>query len=151
MNFKVNAALMVMTLATIANGAPPTPVAFWNFQEGTGLPKVSKGKYQYELIDGDPRNPITRSTPGLFGPYSSQFVPVMSSPSQRLYASRESVPELTSAISGPSATVTVVAWVSDASNSSEQMVAGVWDENLAARQYAIFINLGACHECVPTH
>ena len=51
----------------------PEPVAFWRFQEATGAARVSEGRFNYSLVDGDPAHPVGRTgalADGLFGPYA---------------------------------------------------------------------------------
>jgi len=133
-------AVDVMTSASV-----PEPLAFWTFQEPTGTPRVStRGLYSYTLHDGNATDPIQRVDGGLFGPYSAQFKGrTDANNSRRLFAAREDVPALASELAGPHATVTLAAWVRVQSH-AEGMIAGVWNENLRARQYALFTHLGAC-------
>lgn len=67
---------------------------------------------------------------------------------QRLWAPRAAVPRL-AAISGPAATVTVMAWVRllppPRSMRGGGLVGGVWEEDRSWRQYAIFMDgTGGC-------
>lgn len=135
----------------------PTPLAFWTFQEPTGTPRHATGIYStYVLIDGNASAPIEQSTEGIFGPYSALF-PVTDgingNNSQRLYIARENAPGLTTAIGGPNATVTLISWIKRSTmyNDTEGMIAGVWNEYLKGRQYAIFTDLGACHSNCPVY
>jgi hypothetical protein len=58
---------------------------------------------------------------------------------QRIAAPRSSVPRLT-AIAGPNATVSVVAWLRPAPGYTRGgFVGGLWDEGDAARQYALYM------------
>ena len=85
-----------------------------------------------------------------FGPRALKFDLQTSNNSARLFASRLSAPAITEGISGPTATVTLQAWVSIPGGVGEGLVAGVWDEygilggSTGARAYAIFVNLGKC-------
>lgn len=126
----------------------PTPISFWTFQEETGAPRVSTaGLEPYQLVDGNSSSPVQRVDGGVFGSYSAYFPVSAANSSMRLYAAREDVPLLTRGISGPHATVTTIAWIRrsvEDAKSPEAMVAGVWNEHAAARQYALFTDLGAC-------
>jgi len=133
----------------------PTPLAFWKMQEATGTPRQSIGIYNYNLVDGNVSAPIEQSNEGVFGSYSAYFPAVGGTDannSQRLYAARDDAPGITKAIAGPNATVTLITWMKLIDgNLTEGMMAGVWDEYLKARQYAIFNNLGACYSNCPVY
>jgi len=123
-------------------------------QEGTGEARVSEGSAgPYRLIDGNSSSPIhtvaVENAP--FGAFAALFNTSETNNSARLYAPRESVPRITDGIGGPNATVTLVNWVRvSPGHLPEGFVSGVWDEYgveggaSGARQYAIFLNLGAC-------
>lgn len=145
-------AAIIIVLSVPLALAAPAPLAFWKFQEPSGQPKFTdpRSSFNYSLADGDPHFPVLRSDRGLFGPFSASFPVNSSSPSQRLFAARSDVPALTTAIAGPTAVVSLVAWVS-VNAIHEGMVAGVWDENYAARQYAAFIDLGVCASNAPVY
>lgn len=150
----ISATCSALLVAAMAQQALPAPLAFWTFQEPSGSPRQTTANSVLDalLIDGNATAPIERAENGVFGPYAAFFPAIdllqHSNNSQRLYAARTTVPGLTAAISGPNATVTMVSWIyrsaQDSSISSEAMVAGVWDEYLKARQYAIFTDLGVC-------
>ena len=136
--------------------APPVPLAFWKFQEPLGSPRVSEGLHSYALTDGDPVHPVSStSSGGLFGPRALNFT--ASSPTQRLRAERRDVPALTVDLAGPSATVSLVAWVKRPTGRrySHGFLAGVWGDAdgakgathrpQSARQYAMYFDLGACN------
>lgn len=140
------------TAAAGAARSTPQPIAFWTFQEPQGAPKISRGgRFNYSLTEGDPANPVGRSTGGIFGLYAADFR--AASPTQRLRAPRSAAPALTSGIGGPNATVSMVAWVRRPSgNYSYGFLAGVWGDGAGAsthpqrtRQYAIYFDLGACN------
>ena len=143
-------------LVSACSAAPlPTPLALWDMQEATGFARVSRGTAgAYKLVDGNKSAPIaTVSVPGgaPFGPFAASFSPHNHNNSARLFAPRASVPNLTEGISGPDARVTLLAWVSPAAHfEGGPFVAGVWDEYgvhggvTGARQYALFLSLGAC-------
>lgn len=133
----------------LSSALSPTPLAFWSMQEPTSSPRLSQGSLPpISLVDGNVTDPIQRVDGGVFGPYSVYFPgDDGTNNTRRLFASRQSAPGVTSAIAGPQATVTLVSWVyRDAADSAspEGMVVGVWDEYLKARQYALFLDLGAC-------
>lgn len=145
--------LALAALCSAAVAATPTPVSFWTFQEPEGSPRVSTGLYAYALTDGDPAHPVERQSGGLFGEYAAYFP--AASPDQRLRANRSSVPALTVDIAGPSAVVSLVAWVKRTNASAPYSIgflAGVWgDTAIEARQYAMYFNLGMCYSSPVYH
>jgi hypothetical protein len=141
-------------LSLVGALALPPPVAFWRFQE-SAAPYLSTGSAgPYALLQGNASQPInTVPAPSApFGARAAYFGPRAGfNNSARLYAPRDAVPAITEGISGPQATVTLVAWVSVPHQfQPEGMVAGVWDEygveggSTGARAYALFLNLGTC-------
>jgi hypothetical protein len=135
-------------------GAIAPPLAFWHFQEATA-PYISSGSAgPYELIQGNVSHPIltTPSSGAPFGSRAAYFGPHgAGNNSARLFAPREAVPAITEGLSGPNATVSIVAWVSVPSEFKPAgMVAGVWDEygveggSTGARAYALFLDLATC-------
>ena len=145
--------------------ALPQPLALWRFQEAAA-PYLSAGTAgAYSLLQGNASRPIPTvpASGAPFGPLAACFGSHCSASaaaaaaagfnnSARLYAPRDAAPAITEGLSGPSATVTLVAWVSLPSlDQPEGLGAGVWDEYgveggaTGARAYAIFLNLGACH------
>jgi hypothetical protein len=144
--------IYVLAAATLVLPAPlPTPLSFWTMQEPTGAPRVGDAfgsSAPASLLDGNASAPIARvaAAQAPFGAFAASFAPAPDgggNNSRRLAAARAAAPALTTALGGPAATVTVVAWVRDASNKSA-LVAGVWNEHGAARQYALFTALPAC-------
>jgi hypothetical protein len=143
----------IALLLSAAAWAAPQPVALFTFQEERA-PYASSGAEPYELLDGNSSHPIvTRAARGApFGARAALFdAPASFNNSARLFAPRAAAPGITSGIAGPSATVTIVAWVQLlAPVSGGPFVAGAWDEfgveggRTGARQYALFINLAAC-------
>ena len=134
----------------------PEPLALFTFQEPTGAPRMSVGKYMYNLTDGNVSFPIERGNGGIFGPYAAEFT--AKAPNQRLRADRASVPALTVDIAGPTAVVSLVAWVRRPAQQSNNrssfygFIAGVWgDTQLEARQYALYMDLGACNGDAPVY
>lgn len=129
----------------------PAPLSFWTLQEPTGAPRVGDAfgaSAPAVLLDGNASSPIARVAvaQGPFGAFAASFAPAPGAGvnnSRRLAAARATAPALTTALGGAAATVTVVAWVRDASPSSA-LIAGVWNEHAAARQYALFSALPAC-------
>lgn len=106
----------------------PQPVAFWTFQEPTGVPRVStsRARHSYVLTDGDAAHPVeSTNSEGLFGPRAVNFT--ASSPTQRLRAVRSTVPALTTDLAGPDAVVSIIAWVKRPSGRYfHGFLAGVW-------------------------
>ena len=138
-------------LLLVAVGTSPPPVAMWTFQEDAGTPRLSvpPGRERYALLDGDPAHPVGRSKGGVFGPYAASFDTkhAPNSTAMRLYAPRSGAHDITVGLGGPNATVTLVAWVQQTrSDGPEGFIAGVWDEDLRARQYALFTQLAACRK-----
>eukprot|EP00045_Choanoeca_perplexa_P003572 m.31992 g.31992 ORF g.31992 m.31992 type:complete len:292 (+) comp12116_c0_seq1:1412-2287(+) len=137
---------LTVLFATISAKISPSPpltnlLAFWDFQEATGQPRVSKaGQYNYVLHDINASNPVAAGMEGVWGSKSAYFTP-----GQRLSAKRELASGLTN-ISGTNASVSIVAWIKreKSSWSGGAMIAGVWNEYKKARQYALFLNLGVC-------
>jgi hypothetical protein len=119
-------------------------VAFWDFQEPEGSPRISCSPVSYRLEEMG--GAIPREKDGIFGPYSARFGdgPWMRVPRQELGALN---------IHGPEAQVTVVAWIKRHPAKPEwngcQAVAGIWNEH-ARRQYCLFLNLHI-HEQVGAH
>lgn len=154
--------LVHVLLVSSALGSAPVPVSFWSLQEPTGAPRVASGAHAYVLEDGDPAAPVPRVSGGVFGAWAAGFY--ASTPSQRLKADRASVPALTSAIAGPHAVVTLVAWVrlptawpatplNNFSGFMHGFLAGVWGDGgeVGTRQYALYLDLGACHTIAPVY
>ena len=131
-------ALVVKTPVDMAN-----LLGFWDFQEESGAPKVSKGKYQYPLHEMN--GPIKRVEDGIFGPYSADL-----ELGQWLRAKRADVPGLN--LGGQPREISMVAWVKFESDRYWQFIAGIWSEGdrafqgkasgtgkrYPARQYALF-------------
>ena len=147
---------LLLLLPSVASSQPlRPPLALWDLQERTGQPRVSRGAAgAYALLDGNASSPIAAvAVPGgaPFGAFAASFAPRGHNNSARLYAPRAAVPRLTDGLSGAAAQVTLLAWVSLPNvTAAEGLVAGVWDEYgvaggaTGARQYAIFLALGAC-------
>jgi len=133
--------------------ALPAPLSFWTFQEATGEAKAGAAflsSAPAALQDGNATAPIARvaAADGPFGPFAARFdFSGGANNSRRLFVARAAAPALTTALGGPASTVTVVAWLRAPAAGwapSSSMVAGVWNEHAAARQYALFTALGAC-------
>lgn len=103
-------------------------VAFWDFQEPAGQPRRSES---FDLIEQS--GPIQRVDDGVFGPFSARL-----DRGQYFKIARNEIGTLD--IHGPSAAVTVIAWIKRESNQPWQSIAGVWDETRAKRQYCLFLN-----------
>jgi len=109
----------------------PGLVAFWDFQEPAGQPRVSKGSDPLELQERE--GSIKRVAGGVFGPYAAQI-----RKGQYFIIQRPEIGALN--IHGPDAQVTVVAWIRREEKSHWQAIAGVWDETRGKRQYCLFLN-----------
>ncbi|HWL08768.1 MAG TPA: LamG domain-containing protein [Planctomicrobium sp.] len=121
----------------------PGVLAFWDFQEPSGTPKVSKGRHQYVLEEMN--GPIQRIEDGVFGPYCADL-----EWGQWFRGKREEVPGLN--LHGDRQEVSMVAWVKLESGRHWQYIAGIWSEGdkkflgeargtgnrYPARQYALF-------------
>lgn len=105
-------------------------VAFWDFQEPAGQPRVSK---KGELALQEMKGPIALADDGVFGPGSADI-----RRGQWLMIPRAQTGALD--IHGKDAQVTVVAWVKRQDKDSWQAIAGVWDETRKKRQYCLFLN-----------
>ncbi|MGV3660945.1 MAG: LamG domain-containing protein [Prosthecobacter sp.] len=107
-------------------------VAFWDFQEEAGQPRIAHGPTPYALQEM--KGPIARSgEPGVFGPHCARI-----KPGQWFMLERSRLGALD--IHGKDAQVTVVAWVRRVEKSFWQAIAGVWDETRGKRQYCLFLN-----------
>lgn len=107
-------------------------VAFWDFQEDAGKPRLSHGAQPYVLKEM--KGPIKRSDKtGVFGPHAARI-----KPGQWFVIERPDLRELN--VYGKDAKVSVVAWVKRVEKSSWQAIAGVWDETRGKRQYCLFLN-----------
>jgi hypothetical protein len=107
----------------------PPPAARWDFAAASKpLCDTVSGACLVQHNSTDPV--VTVAGAGAaFGPLQAQ----------RLAAPRNSVPRLT-AIAGPNATVSVVAWLRVATNYKRGgFVGGLWDEGDAARQFALYM------------
>ncbi len=151
-------AILLATSACAHTPLGPVPLALWTFQEPTGAPRLSVAPgvlVGRALLDGNTSHPIAQvhmpeGAQSPFGPFAASFDPVPSGSTnaRRLFAPRDSVPELTAGIAGERAQVTIMAWVRIAQPpQSGGMIAGVWNEYLRARQYALFTDLGL--PCAP--
>lgn len=112
--------------------AMPDLVAFWDFQEEAGSPRVSRGGTQ-PLALHEKKGPVKRTEGGIFGPYAAEIAY-----GQRFQIDRKDVGPLD--LHGKNAQVTVVAWVKRRDKQSWQAIAGLWDETRAKRQYCLFLN-----------
>lgn len=109
-------------------------LAFWDFSEEAGMPRVSKS-YQndeiYELLEGT--GPIEMVAEGPIKNTSAHIVD-----STWFYIPRTKLGKLN--IYGKDASVTVVAWVKKDTDKYWQAIGGVWDETREKRQYYLFLN-----------
>jgi hypothetical protein len=106
-------------------------VAFWDFREEAGQPRVSRGPHALALQERN--GPIARVDAGFFGPFSARI-----RPGQWFIVARKDLGPLD--VHGRDAQVSVVAWVRRESTASWQAIAGVWDETRKKRQYCLFLN-----------
>ncbi|UUO07159.1 LamG domain-containing protein [Blastopirellula sp. J2-11] len=106
-------------------------IAFWDFQETAGQPRLSQGPNQLALQEQN--GPIQRVKEGVFGSYAARI-----QQGQWLMIDRPDVGALN--LHGREAQVTVVAWVRRKSKSNWQAIAGLWDETRGKRQYCLFLN-----------
>lgn len=135
------AMLLVAAAATGASGQGEEPgapvlktpglVAFWDFREPAGQPRVSRGPHTLALQER--KGPIERVGAGVFGPHAARI-----KRGQWLIIERKDVGPLD--IHGKDAQVSVVAWVLREEKASWQAIAGVWDETRKKRQYCLFLN-----------
>lgn len=112
--------------------AIPDLIAFWDFQEPAGNPRVSKGGTQ-PLALLEKKGPVNRVEGGTFGPHAAELAY-----GQRFQIDRKDVGPLD--LHGKDAQVTVVAWVKRRDKQSWQAIAGLWDETRSKRQYCLFLN-----------
>jgi hypothetical protein len=117
--------------AGAAGAKMPGLVAFWDFQEDAGQPRVARGPQPHALREM--KGPIARADSGVFGPHSARI-----RPGQWFLIERPDIGALD--IHGKDAQVSVVAWVMREDKSSWQAIAGVWDETRGKRQYCLFLN-----------
>lgn len=106
-------------------------VAFWDFQEEAGQPRVSRGPVSLALQEK--KGPIERAEGGVFGPYSARI-----KRGQWFMLARQTIGPLD--LHGTNAQVSVVAWVRREDPAAWQAIAGVWDETRKKRQYCLFLN-----------
>ncbi len=111
--------------------ALPGLVAFWDFQEAEGSPRVSRGPAPLALQEQ--KGPIARVDGGIFGPHAAKI-----ERGQWFIIERKDVGPLN--LHGKDTQVTVVAWVKREAASTWQAIAGVWDETRKKRQYCLFLN-----------
>ncbi|MGC4003011.1 MAG: hypothetical protein QM811_07700 [Pirellulales bacterium] len=144
-------ALSVIVMSAVGRTAPPDVreppalfapyreglVAFWDFQEEAGKPRVARGPTPLTLREH--QGPIARVDVAPGGPFGDYAMRIK--PGQWLQIDRADVGELD--IHGKDAQVTVIAWVKRVESLSWQAVAGVWDETHKKRQYCLFLNCAA--------
>lgn len=111
--------------------ALPGLVAFWDFQEAAGAPRLSRGPVPLALQER--KGPIARVEGGVFGPHAAKIAR-----GQWFLIERKDIGPLN--LHGTDAQVTVVTWVKREATSQWQALAGVWDETRNSRQYCLFLN-----------
>lgn len=111
--------------------AMPGLVAFWDFQEPAGSPRISRGPNRIALREGGA--PVERVAGGPFGAYAARFIP-----GSWLEATQDEAPAL-----DLRRRVTLIAWLQrEAKEQQEcQAVAGKWLETGKRRQYCLFLDL----------
>jgi len=106
-------------------------VAYWDFTEATGQPRISKkGLRHFSLMEGN--GPVTLINDG------NDNASASIEQGKWLFIPRDSLYELN--IFGEKADVTVIAWIKKMSGKPWQAIAGVWDESHDKRQYYLFLN-----------
>jgi hypothetical protein len=126
-SFSVSAAEALPSALAAQDGL----VAFWDFQEETGRPRLSRGPQPLALQER--KGPIERADGGVFGRHSARL-----KRGQWFTVERKDIGPLD--IHGKDAQVSVVAWVRREDPASWQAIAGVWDETRKMRQYCLFLN-----------
>lgn len=109
----------------------PDLVAFWDFQEETGQPRVSQGGARAYALQ-EQRGPVERVEGGVFGKHAARI-----QRGQWLMVPRAEIGELD--IHGKDAQVTVIAWIKRRDRQVWQALAGAWDETHKKRQYCLFL------------
>ena len=154
--------VLPLLVTRISAQEPPLPVtdgliAFWDFQEPRESPRRSKWPRKsaqplllheaffdprnnsWPIING-PGSQIRRIPGGIFGPFAAQF-----KYGQMLVAPRDESPALSRDLSGPGATLSMVAWVMkntvDSKQKGMEFIAGAWAEDIKARQFSMFLDL----------
>lgn len=106
-------------------------VAFWDFQEPAGQPRISRGSQTLALQER--KGPIERGEGGVFGPHTARI-----KRGQWFLIERKDIGLLDR--HGKDGQVSVVVWVRREDKASWQAIAGVWDETRKKRQYCLFLN-----------
>lgn len=106
-------------------------VAFWDFQEEPGNPRISTGVVKTYALQ-EKEGPLERAREGIFGDYAVRF-----QRGQWLMIPRREIGGLN--IFGEEARVTVAAWIKRRDQAPWQALAGVWDETRKQRQYCLFL------------
>ncbi|NLT70156.1 MAG: LamG domain-containing protein [Verrucomicrobiaceae bacterium] len=109
----------------------PGLVAFWDFQEEAGSPRLSRGGGQVYALK-EQGGTVERAEGGVFGPYAARIAR-----GQWLMVPRQELGELD--IHGKEARVTVIAWIKRRDRQAWQALAGIWDETHKKRQYCLFL------------
>jgi hypothetical protein len=133
--------IAIMASATVSPPAThpttlPGLVAFWDFHEPAGQPKVAQGPHVHRLVERG--GTVPRVDEGVFGPHAAAF-----GKGPWLEVARADGQALN--LHGPDAKVTVVAWIKRSPHplglqGACQAVAGMWNEH-GKRQYCLFLNL----------
>ena len=106
-------------------------VAFWDFREEAGQPRVSRGPHALALQERN--GPVARADTGVFGPHSARI-----KRGQWFIIERKYIGPLD--LHGKDAQVSGVAWVRRPDPAAWQAIAGGWDETRKKRQYCLFLN-----------
>ena len=114
--------------------ALPGLISFWDFQEPAGADRVARGPHAYKLREAAGR--IARVDGGVFGAHATEL-----RRGDYFVIPRAECPALD--LCGPSAQVTVVAWLQRQRKREVQCeaVAGMWNESAKQRQYGLFLDL----------
>ncbi len=122
---------------TTSKASPETVrdcVAFWDFQEASEKPRISRGPQAIEL---EVHGLVERVAGGVFGEYAARFCGHGHLSAPRAEENRSLL------IGGPGAQVSLLAYLKREKRPDEgccEFVVGVWNEH-ALRQYALFLDL----------
>ncbi len=119
--------------ACAASSRAVEPVAWWDFQEPAGQPRMARGRAPFALQETN--GPIERVT----GAPGGRFAARMDRDRRQFFVlPRAKLGALN--IHGPDARLTVAALVRRRDTRSWQAIAGVWDESRGLRQYFLFVD-----------
>ncbi len=110
-------------------------VAFWDFQENSNQPRISRGPQAVQL---EVHGVVEGVEGGVFGEFGARF-----NGQGHLSAPRGDTRNQALFIGGPGAQVSLLTWLKREKRPDDrccEFVAGVWNEH-ALRQYALFLDL----------